>query len=287
LICTNSALTSPSRVRALLAELDVHPSKALGQSFLIDRNILDILIGAADLSSGDQVLEVGPGLGVVTERLLDCAGRVVAVEKDRRMFSYLEKSLGGREGLELVCGDALDVDLEGLLESGVNKVVSNLPYSSGTRMILNLVQARRPPALVVVTVQLEVAGRLAAAAGDKNRGIPGTWAELAYGVEVIKTVSRTCFWPRPEVVSAVVRLRRNDRPLPEHGTRETFYRLTKHAFSHRRKQLVSILKNAPKGLRMSPEESCGILEKAGAGVRARPGDLDIDHWLEFARQCRR
>jgi len=157
-----------SELRSLLNEMDFHPSRALGQNFLIDGNILDILLDAADVRHRDEILEIGPGLGAVTEALVDSARRVVAVEKDRRLYEHLRERFKDKPKLELICADMLEVDTEALLKTGFNKVVSNLPYSAGSRILINLAMAEAAPERIIVTVQQEVAERLAAQAGESN-----------------------------------------------------------------------------------------------------------------------
>ena len=162
-------LTKPSDVRALLAAMDFHPSRVLGQNFLIDANILNILLDAAALAPTDAVLEVGPGLGVLTEGLIERAGRVVAVEKDSRLFEWLQNNYTASPKITLIHSDILDVELAPLLAGGVNKCVANLPYAVASRFLVELMGAERAPERIVVTVQLEVAERLAIAAQLEKR----------------------------------------------------------------------------------------------------------------------
>ena len=241
-------LTSPSQVKAWCIENEFHPNKTMGQNFLIDRNALVGIVDAgleavADMPS-PRVLEIGPGLGVLTEEMLSRGCRVTAVEKDPVLAARLKSSLGEPEGLEVMAGDALDYiasAADGL--SRFDCMVSNLPYQAGTRILLELVQ-NRAIASMTVLVQTEVAERLAAAEGSKTRGLAGVWAQLDYDVAIVRKVAASCFWPRPEIGSSVVRLVRHDRNLglsPEE--RDIFHRLTKKAFEHRRKQLGSIFRD--------------------------------------------
>jgi len=270
-------LASPSTVRSLLAQLDVHPSRRLGQNFLVDRNILGILVEAAGLAAGDQVLEVGPGLGVVTRELLGIARRVVAVEKDARLCDFLRAELGDAAGLELRHADALDLDAEELFGSGINVVVANLPYSVGSRILADFVTCGRRPERMVLTLQKEVADRLAAPPGDAACGLLGVWTQHAYAVTRVKTVSPGCFWPRPEVGSAIVKLKRRDAAPGTRTEEEFFRRVTKAAFSRRRKQLAAVL---PRVLGPACDAAaCRVaLAQAGVDPASRPGDLDADRW---------
>lgn len=232
-------LTSPSQVKAWCIENDFHPNKTLGQNFLIDRNALEAIVTAG--VTGVRVLEVGPGMGVLTEEMLKRGCVVTAIEKDPVLAARLKASLGNPAGLTVIAGDALEVIHQ---EKGpFDCMVSNLPYQAGTRILLELVQQRELPSMTVL-VQTEVAERLAAAEGSKTRGLAGVWAQLDYDVKIVRKVAASCFWPRPAIGSTVVTLTRHDRNLALSAKeRKVFYRLTKQAFEHRRKQLGSIFKD--------------------------------------------
>jgi len=260
-------LTSPSQVKEWCLAHGFHPNKVLGQNFLIDKNaldaILDAAVGAAGASVG-HVLEIGPGLGVLTEGLLARGCSVTAIEKDPILADRLAEALGNPALLSVIKGDALDFIKSGSCD-GFKCLVSNLPYQAGTRILLELI--RRPQAMpetMTVLVQTEVAERLAAGPGGKTRGLAGVWAQLDYDVSCIRKVAPTCFWPRPEIGSTVVKLVRHhmNDALPV-AVRETFARLTKQAFEHRRKQLGAIFK--------------GVIEST-----ARAEELSNKEWLELS-----
>ena len=249
-------LTSPSQVKAWCIENGFHPNKVLGQNFLIDRNALTSIVDAGlnglegpDGLSGLEVLEIGPGLGVLTEEMLRRGVRVTAIEKDPVLAARLKGSLGDPEGLTVIAGDALDwiarsnASTPEYANAGFSCMVSNLPYQAGTRILLDLVRMRRIPQMTVL-VQTEVAERLAAGPGSKARGLAGVWAQLDYDVKIVRKVSASCFWPRPEIGSSVVTLRRHERNVAVSDVeRALFCQLTKRAFEHRRKQLGSIFKD--------------------------------------------
>ena len=252
-------LTSPSQVKAWCIENGFHPNKVLGQNFLIDQNALKAIVdtGLENVRLFDcsivrlkpHVLEIGPGLGVLTEEMLNRGCRVTAIEKDPVLAARLKESLGNPEGLEVIAGDALDWLAQSnnrTIEQSNNSfscMISNLPYQAGTRILLELVKARQLKSMTVL-VQTEVAERLAAKEGTKTRGLAGVWAQLDYDVRIVRKVSASCFWPRPEIGSSVVRLDRHDRNLAlSDEERDLFHRLTKQAFEHRRKQLGSIFKD--------------------------------------------
>ena len=243
-------LTSPSQVKSWCIENGFHPNKVLGQNFLIDQNALKAIVDAGlegckvSELQGCRVLEIGPGLGVLTEEMLKRGCEVVAIEKDPVLAARLKESLGNPEGLTVIEGDALDVLSVPCSPFPVPSLsISNLPYQAGTRILLDLVKARQLKSMTVL-VQTEVAERLAAREGSKTRGLAGVWAQLDYDVRIVRKVAASCFWPRPEIGSSVVRLDRHDRNLSLSGEeRKLFHRLTKQAFEHRRKQLGSIFKD--------------------------------------------
>ena len=265
-------LTSPSQVKAWCIENGFHPNRVLGQNFLIDRNALEAIVdaGLAGVSkdSGAAILEIGPGLGVLTEEILKRGCSVTAVEKDPVLAARLAESLGNPPNLSVVEADALDwishspfpiphspfpiptplatacaARFARGIRSPFDAMVSNLPYQAGTRILLELVQRHDIPSMTVL-VQTEVAERLAAKEGSKTRGLAGVWAQLDYDVKIVRKVAASCFWPRPEIGSSVVTLTRHDRNIALSAReRDVFHRLTKKAFEHRRKQLGSIFKD--------------------------------------------
>ena len=244
------------------------------------------LPGFATASSNNPTiaLEIGPGLGVLTEGLLERGCAVTAVEKDPVLADRLKASLGNPERLTVLKGDALDFIKQGACD-GFPLMVSNLPYQAGTRILIELVerighgalnpsdpQALPPPPApetMVVLVQTEVAERLAAKEGSKTRGLAGVRVQLDYDVQIVRKVAASCFWPRPEVGSTVVKLVRHHRNDAVGGeVRAMFRRLTKQAFEHRRKQLGSIFK--------------GVVEST-----ARAEELSNEDWLELSRMLSR
>ncbi len=270
-------LTSPTQVQGLLRQLNVDPSGALGQNFLIDVHIRDIIVDDADPTPDDVVLEIGPGLGVLTEVLARRAGKLIAIEKDARLADYLRREFEGQAFVQIIHADALDMDFGRLAEWGVTRVVSNLPYSVGSRILMELFALRYPPERITVTVQLEVAERLVAGAGQRERGLLGVWAQRAYDVEICKIISPTCFCPPPKVKSAVVRLSRLPMVAED---RSGFRRLTKAVFAFRRKQLGTILR------RVAPAERQGsideVLAAVGIDAKTRPEMLTNDEWQALA-----
>ena len=275
-------LTSPSQVMALLQARGLQPNSLMGQNFLIDGNVRDIIIAAADPQAEDVILEVGPGLGVLTEVLSALSARLVAVEKDRALCEYLRGEYADQPCLKLIEGDALDVDGAFLEREGITKVVSNLPYSVGSRVLMNFFALPCPPAQVTVMVQLEVAERLGAGPGDEERGLLGVWAQRVYAVKTVKVVSPNCFFPRPQVKSAVVVMTRLPMPVIQSGDREMFRQLTKGAFSFRRKQMATIMTRLSATLGVPVEQAVSVLSEIGLDPRIRPEMLAIDQWQALA-----
>ena len=264
-------LTSPSQVREWCLANGFRPNRTMGQNFLVDLNVLKAIVdaGLAPCAGKESpvALEIGPGLGVMTEELLARGCRVTAVEKDPALAARLAAALGNPSGLSVVEGDALDVAAGrgefAMQPGGFDFMVSNLPYQAGTRILLDLVRARTLPALTVL-VQTEVADRLAAKEGSRARGLAGVLAQLDYDVEVVRKVSASCFWPRPEVGSAVVRLVCHDRAAAMSSEeRRMFRRIVKRGFEHRRKQLGGVFR--------------GLLEST-----ARAEELSVEDWKGLA-----
>ncbi len=275
-------LTSPSQVKAWCIENDFHPNKTLGQNFLIDRNILEAMVDASGVRPGDRVLEIGPGLGVLTEALLACGVQVTAVEKDSRLAARLASALEAPSGLRVIGADALELDLDTLLAEGFAACVSNLPYSVGTRILLEIALHPRAPRSITVLVQTEVAERFAAQCGEDARGQAGVWLQLDYDVRLVREVKASCFWPRPEVGSAIVRLDRHGCDLtPEE--RRWFFDLTRYAFMHRRKQLGASLRKAPAPIGRSEAALAALFDAAEIGPQARAEQVSDGQWRQLAR----
>ncbi len=280
------ALTAPSRVRDLLARHGLRPDKRLGQHFLIDANILAKILDAAELSAADAVLEIGPGLGTVTRELAARAGRVVAVEVDRRLEPVLRETLAGRVNVDLVFADALRADLSTLCPGGARswKAVANLPYYITGPLLARLLEHGapdgRPPGRfshAVVMVQEEVARRFTARPGTKAYGAMSLLVQYHAEVEPVTRVSPTCFFPPPEVSSAVVRLRIRSAPPVEADPRVLFG-VIRAAFAQRRKSLRNALTGGG-----GPARAEAILGAAGIDPARRGETLSLEEFSRIAR----
>lgn len=265
----------------MLAEHGIRPSKALGQNFLIDANIARIIADATQAGPGDTVLEIGPGAGALTHELLARAGRVVAVELDHRLATFLRERYAAESRLELIEGDALRIGVPELLDRGCAILASNLPYATGTRMLVDAIHAPRAPRRIVVTIQTEVADRLLAASpGDPAWGLLGLWASRVYSSERVRRVPGSCFWPPPDVESCVVRLERLPEARAELKSVPRFVAATRHLMMHRRKQLRRALREWPQVRDLWPtsEAATRWLEAIHVDPSARPETLTLDQW---------
>ncbi len=271
-------LTRPSHLKLLLAERGIVPSRALGQNFLVDGNILRLLVEAASPEESDGILEIGPGAGVLTEALVERAGRVLAIEKDARLYGFLRERFAGVPSLELRHADALDEDLAALVARGYSKLVSNLPYSAGTRILMRLFEREPRPDLMIVTLQIEVGRRLTAAPGSRDYGLVSVHAQRLYDVEILHRISPGCFHPPPEVESAVIRLARRPVPRARPASPSHFAALVKGAFTRRRKQIQRVLQEmeeAPRGMARATPDWVAAL---GIDPAARPETLSVEQW---------
>lgn len=267
-------LTSPKEVRALLEKLGHRPNKGLGQNYLIDANILDIIVNTAELKSTDSVLEIGPGLGALTERMIQRVRALTCIEKDPTMVDYLTSRF---DDFTLIDADALNVDLDRLFLSGINKVAANLPYSVASRLMVDISECEHRPELMSLTIQKEVADRLVSPVGNKNYGVLTVLTGAFYQNKFIKKISPTCFLPPPKVWSAIVRMERRDVPVVTELEYPMFKNLVKFCFSQRRKQIGTILKK--KGI----ESVDVLLSEARIEHTERPERIEIERWARLAR----
>lgn len=267
-------------IRELLRELDLRPSKALGQHFLHDPKIVRRIADLAGLTRNDLVVEIGPGLGVLTRELAARAGKVIAIELDARLADYLRRQFASTN-VVIVHGDALAVDYAGLTGGQPYQVVANLPYSVATAIIERLLSDQHPPERLVVMVQREVAERLAAR--------PPDMALLSVGAQFYATpriafrIGAGAFVPPPKVESAVIVLeRREETPLPreEHAR---FFRVVRAGFAQRRKRLANAL---AAGLGLPKEDVESALAAAGIDPDRRAENLGLEEWLRLYQALR-
>jgi 16S rRNA (adenine1518-N6/adenine1519-N6)-dimethyltransferase len=273
-------------VRGLLNQWDLRPNKGLGQNFLVDQTALEKIVAAAELTPDDLVLEIGAGLGTLTERLARKAGRVVAVELDERLMPVLQDVLSGFDNVTLVQGDILVLDPTVLVNAASDryKVVANLPYYITAAVLRHLLEASLKPRRMVVTVQREVAERIVAR--------PGQMSLLAVSVQfygrpqMLFRIKPGSFHPSPGVESAVVRIDLYDKPSVPVGEAaasvdaDAFFRVVRAGFAQRRKQLRNTL---AAGLRLPPEEVAARLREVGVDPRRRAQALSLEEWEKVTR----
>jgi 16S rRNA (adenine1518-N6/adenine1519-N6)-dimethyltransferase len=231
-----------SEMRQVLADRGIQLTKSLGQNFLHDANQLKKIAAAAELTRRDKVLEVGPGLGPLTQLLVEQAGEVLAIEKDARLVEILKERFAAKPNLTVLHEDALHF-LKNNERDWTNwKLVANLPYSVGSPILVELAQAEHPPQLMTVTLQLEVVRRLVAEAGSADYGILTLLVQLNYEPGAFFKIPSGSFFPPPDVDSGCIPLRRRAKPLLERAQRPIFARIVKRSFSQRRKMMMKLLR---------------------------------------------
>src|SRR5437762_6544292 len=231
-----------SEMKQVLAERDLRLTRSLGQNFLHDGNQLRRIVAAAELTGADRVLEIGPGLGPLTELLVARAGEVLALEKDRRLIEMLQKRFGSTDHVTLRHDDALEFLQREPRDWSDFKLVATLPYSVASRVLVELAQSNGCPERLVATLQAEVAHRLVAKPGDKDYGLLSLLIQLRYEPRAWFKIPPGCFFPPPAVDSACVTLIRRRQPLLNHEQSQSFSRIVKRAFSQRRKMMFKLLK---------------------------------------------
>jgi 16S rRNA (adenine1518-N6/adenine1519-N6)-dimethyltransferase len=237
-----------SEMKELLVARELRLTKSLGQNFLHDRNQLLRIVEAAELGKQDRVLEVGPGLGPLTELLLEHSGQVLAIEKDSRLVQVLRERFPGslatppKTGLQLVHDDALDYLRREPRDWSQWKLVANLPYSVASPILVDLAHSQSGPKLMVATLQLEVARRLSARPGSPDYGVLSLLVQLDYEPRGWFKIPATCFFPEPDIDSACISLARRSQTLLPPELKATFVRIIKRSFSQRRKMVAKLLK---------------------------------------------
>jgi 16S rRNA (adenine1518-N6/adenine1519-N6)-dimethyltransferase len=231
-----------SDMREVLGTRGIQLTKSLGQNFLHDQNQLRRIVTAAELTARDKVMEIGPGLGPLTELLLAEAGHVFAIEKDARLVEVLRERFAAAPHLELQHADALEVVRDRARDWHDWKLVANLPYSVASPIIVELAQNPQRPQCMVVTLQLEVARRLMANVGDEDYGLLTLLVQLRYEPKESFKIPRGCFFPEPDVDSACVALVRREVELLPEAQHTAFERIVKRSLSQRRKMMAKLLK---------------------------------------------
>jgi 16S rRNA (adenine1518-N6/adenine1519-N6)-dimethyltransferase len=266
---------TPGQLRRLMGSERLRPRKGLSQNFLTDPEALDAIVAAAELAPGDRVVEVGPGLGVLTRRLLAAGASVLAVELDPGLAHFLRRELGSIQRFELIEADALALHPREMFPGEPFKLVANIPYHITSPLLHAFLEGERPPELTVLLVQLEVAERVAAPPGQMS--YLSAFVQNVVDAEVVARVPAAAFEPAPSVDSAVLRLRRRETPaVPPGDGREPFYRVVQAGFRQRRKQVHNGLSRE---LPVDREAVEAALATCDVTPDRRPQTLSIDEWV--------
>ncbi len=278
-------LGNPKGTIEILKKYHFNFQKRYGQNFLIDSNILEKIVESAGISGADCVLEIGPGIGTMTQYLAQSAQKVIAVEIDRALIPILEDTLSPYDNVTVINEDILKIDICGLIREKNQgkpvKVVANLPYYITTPIIMGLFESHAPIASITVMVQKEVAQRMQAGPGTKDYGALSLAVQYYARPQVVASVSPGCFIPRPGVGSAVIRLDRYEKPPVEVDDERFLFAVIRAAFNQRRKTLANSLGNA-KELGVSRQQAAAALEKLGFEPSVRGEALALE---QFARFC--
>ena len=276
-------LGNPKNTIEILQKYKFMFQKKFGQNFLIDEHVLDKIIRAAEITKDDYVLEIGPGIGTMTQYLACAAREVTAVEIDRALIPILEDTLKEYDNVSIINEDILKVDIAALAKEKNGgrpiKVVANLPYYITTPIIMGLFESHVPLESITVMVQKEVADRMQVGPGTKDYGALSLAVQYYAEPYIVANVPPNCFMPRPAVGSAVIRLTRHQKPPVEVMDEKLMFRLIRASFNQRRKTLANGLKNSGE-LNLSKEVITAAIEKLGKGSSVRGEALDLE---EFAR----
>lgn len=279
-----ASLGNPKNTIEILNKYKFVFQKKFGQNFLIDTHVLDKIISSANITKDDFVLEIGPGIGTMTQYLAEAAGRVVAVEIDKNLIPILvEDTLSEYDNVSVINGDILKLNINELVErensSRPIKVVANLPYYITTPIIMGLFESHVPLESITIMVQKEVADRMQAEPGSKNYGALSLAVQYYAKPYIVANVPPNCFMPRPTVGSAVIRLKAYDKSPVDVRDERLMFKLIRASFNQRRKTLVNGLNNSPE-LNFSKEKIVEALDSIGEAANIRGETLTLE---QFAR----
>lgn len=263
-----------SQIKKLLQQYNLTPNKLMGQNFLIDETVLQKIIETAELAKNDTVLEIGPGLGILTEELAKNSGKVIAVEKDKNLATILKNNLKKYENLEIIESDILKWEKLSALQN--YKVVANIPFYLTARLIRILMEIENKPERIILMIQKEVAARICAA--------PPKMSLLSYSVQfyakpqIISFVSKKSFWPEPKIDSAILKI--IPQKTPPIISPDIFFTVLKAGFSQPRKQLAN---NLAKSLKIERQKIETILKQNGINPEQRAETLSIEDWINLSQ----
>ena len=280
-------LGEPQHTIAVLQKYNFHFQKKFGQNFLIDTHVLERIISEAGVTKDDFVVEIGPGIGTMTQYLCEAAGAVAAVEIDKNLIPILHDTLSEYDNVEIINEDILKVDMAALAEEKNGgkpiKVVANLPYYITTPIIMGLFESHVPIESITVMVQKEVADRMQCGPGTKDYGALSLAVQYYAKPEIVANVPPNCFMPRPSVGSAVIRLTRHEKPPVEVADEKLMFCLIRASFNQRRKTLVNGLKNAS-DLSFSKEQIEAAIEAIGQPLTIRGEALTLEQFATLSNQ---
>jgi 16S rRNA (adenine1518-N6/adenine1519-N6)-dimethyltransferase len=266
-------LINQSFIKNLLQQYNLRPNKRLGQNFLIDQSVLKKIIQTADISQNDTILEIGPGLGILTQELAKRAKRVIAIEKDKRLAEILSKELGDYNNIEIVHADILSYKLQ----VTSYKIVANLPYYITSPVIRLFLESENPPQKMILLIQKEVAQRICAQPPRMN--LLAISVQFYAQPKIISYVSKKSFWPQPQVDSAIIKITQIQKPKAINP--ERFFQVVKAGFSSPRKQLAN---NLSQKLNLSREQIKKALTQCGLPPQIRAENLRVEDWICLYRR---
>lgn len=273
-----SIIASPEVVHYICKRFDIKMSKKLGQNFLIKRGIVDEIVKAADLQEGEPVLEIGPGIGTLTQGLAQSAANVTAIELDTRLLEVLDTTLAQYSNVNIVHGDVLKLDVPSIMNHEPFKVVANLPYYITTPIIMSLLESRLPIERLVVMVQKEVALRMVAKPGTKDYGALSVAVQYYTKPDIVLDVPPKSFLPAPAVTSSVIRCVLRDKPPVDVVDEKLFFRVVKAGFAQRRKTFANTMKTTG----LSKDRIEELLVKANIDGQRRGETFTLQEFADVA-----
>jgi len=266
-------IDSLSEVLNSLKKLNHRPKRKLGQNFLVDENILNFIVDSSIISEQDNIVEIGPGLGALTQKILVKSNSLLCIEKDKKMYSFLKNRF---PKLKIINKDVLKINPNELFYQNSYKIISNLPYSVASRIIIMFAESNNSPSSMTLTIQKEVAERLVASPNSKEYGVLSILVSNFYDIKILKNISPKCFFPSPKVFSSIVFLKKRNTPLVDEEIFLIFKKIVKYSFTQRRKQLGTSLKN------LGLKDLDNSFMNATFSLKDRPENLSINQWVEIS-----
>lgn len=274
--------------KTIMKNYGIKANKDLGQNFLINNEVVENIIKSSDVSNEDLIIEIGPGLGTLTKRLLENAGKVICIELDKKMIKILNDRFGDYSNFEIINDDVLKVDLNKIIKENLNnnikkaKIVANLPYYITTPIIMKLLEDKLDIDSIVVMIQKEVAERLIETPGGKNTGAITHTIFYYCESEKVMEVPNSSFIPEPEVTSEVIKMKLRKKPAVELDNPKVMFMIIKSAFMQRRKTLLNSLTNAQ--VFTNKQEGLEILKKLNLEENVRAENLKLEDYANIARE---